>query len=156
MVHLRSGEAVQCFIPADERDALRAHRKWLLAERERLERMAATVSRTITALDKGETMSAGDMFTGFDHNPYEQEARERSCMELGLPADDAAVQDVVAAHYRWVSTHWAPDAQLCPGLGQMYVDDARFTRFYDKVKPGLAAYLLEGIKVYAARNLQYG
>ncbi len=38
----------------------------------------------------------------------------------------------------------------------MYVDDARFTRFYDKEKSGLAAYLLEGIKVYAARNLQDG
>lgn len=176
----------------DERDALRVHRKWLVAERERLERMATTVSRTITALDKGEMMNAGDMFAGFDHNPYEQEARERwgdhavdasnakvaalgkdqqqalmdeaqrinaqlaSCMEQGLPADDAAVQESVDAHYRWVSTHWTPDAQSYPGLGQLYVDDARFTKFYDKVKPGLAAYLLEGIKVYTARNLQDG
>lgn len=61
----------------DERDALVVHHQWLLAEQERLQRMAATVVRTMTALEAGETMSAQDIFTGFDHNPYEAEARQR-------------------------------------------------------------------------------
>lgn len=173
----------------DERKALEVHHEWLLAERERLTCMAATVTRTMTALELGETMTAEDMFSGFEHNPYEEEARERwgdqavdasnakleslskdqqqammdeaqrinatlaDCMPRNLPADDEAVQDAVAAHYRWVSLRWKPDAQSYVGLGQMYVGDPRFTKFYDKVKPGLAAYLLEGIKIYAARNL---
>lgn len=176
----------------NERQALEVHHEWLLVERERLTRMAGTVARTITALELGETMTAEDMFTGFEHNPYEAEARQRwgdqavdasnakleslskdqqqammdeaqrinaslaDCMERNLPAEDEPVQDAVAAHYRWVSLHWTPDAQSYVGLGQLYVDDPRFTKFYDKVEPGLAAYLLAGIKVYAARNLPDG
>lgn len=76
-----------------------------------------------------------------------------ACMEEGLPAGDDAVQQGVAAHYRWVCAHWTPDTAAYVGLAQMYVDDPRFTRFYDRVKPALAAYLLEAATIYAARNL---
>ncbi len=62
---------------ADELTALRQHHRWLLAEGERLARLADTVSRTIEHLEGGEEMPAEQMFTGFDHNPYEQEAKER-------------------------------------------------------------------------------
>lgn len=174
----------------DERSALAVHRDWLLAERDRMARMARTVARTIEAIDQGEEMEAQDMFTGFDENPYEEEAIARwgkeaveagkarhaglstadkealakeaadinaelaRCMEAGLLADDPAVQAAVERHYRWVAFHWTPNADSYVGLGMMYVEDARFTSFYDTVMPGLAAYLLEGIKVYAAARLQ--
>jgi MerR family transcriptional regulator, thiopeptide resistance regulator len=174
----------------DERAALAVHRDWLLAERDRMARMARTVDRTIEAIDQGEEMEAQDMFTGFDENPYEEEAIGRwgkdaveagkaryaglstagkeamakeaadinadlaRCLEAGLPADAPAVQAAVERHYRWVAFHWTPNAESYVGLGIMYVEDARFTNFYDTVKPGLAAYLLAGIKVYAAARLQ--
>ncbi|MFI5086437.1 MAG: TipAS antibiotic-recognition domain-containing protein [Actinomycetales bacterium] len=62
---------------ADELEALLTHRTWLLAERDRMSVMAVTVTATIDALKEGRTMNAKDMFTGFDENPYEEEAIAR-------------------------------------------------------------------------------
>lgn len=62
---------------ADPVEALAVHRKWLLAERDRLDRMSRTVDATITALRQGAPMSAENIFKDFDNNPYEAEARER-------------------------------------------------------------------------------
>lgn len=61
----------------DEIEALHIQHGWLLAERDRMERMAATVDATIDTLRRGETMNANEMFTGFEENPYEQEAIDR-------------------------------------------------------------------------------
>ena len=69
---------------ADEAQALRAHHKRLLAERDRLATLAGTVERTIVELE--ERKDGGDMpkiskpenlFEGFDHSQYDAEARER-------------------------------------------------------------------------------
>ena len=173
---------------ADQIEALTTHHGWLLAERDRMNRLAGTVASTIRALKKGETMDAQDMFTGFEENPYEDEAIARwgkeavarsnakyaaltgdqkqamadesaainaelaRCHRAGLPAGSDAVQAGVHRHYQWVSFHWTPDAQRYVGLGQMYVDDPRFAANYGKagVPP---TYLLEAMKVYAARSL---
>lgn len=61
----------------DERRALRTHLEWLHAEQERLARQAASVERTITALEKEEDIMAGDMLDGFDHTQYKDEVEER-------------------------------------------------------------------------------
>ena len=74
--------------------ALREHHKRLLAERDRLSRLAATVARTIDEL--GGTMSdvrinrPENLFEGFDDAQYADEARER------WPADYARSQQYVA------------------------------------------------------------
>lgn len=61
----------------DTADVLRAHRERLLVERDRLDRLAATVAHTISDLEDGGEMAAEKIFEGFKHNPYEAEARER-------------------------------------------------------------------------------
>lgn len=170
-------------------EALAVHREWLLAERDRLGRMAATVDATMTALRQGDTMSAEEIFKDFDNNPYEDEARQRwgdqavedskarhaamsdaakkafmqeaqdineelaRCFDAGLKADAPEVQAAVDRHYKWVCASWTPDAESYVGLGRMYVDDPRFTAFYDRNRAGLAPYLFEGIKAYAAARL---
>ncbi|HEY0373832.1 MAG TPA: MerR family transcriptional regulator [Amnibacterium sp.] len=67
----------------DELEALREHHARLLAEQERLGRMAATVERTIRELSE-QARSAPmtierpeNLFEGFDPSEYEAEARER-------------------------------------------------------------------------------
>ncbi|MBP1232046.1 DNA-binding transcriptional MerR regulator [Arthrobacter sp. PvP102] len=170
-------------------EALAVHREWLLAEHDRLGRMAATVDATMTALRQGDTMSAEEIFKDFDNNPYEEEARQRwgdqavedskarhaamsdaakkafmqeaqdineelaRCFDAGLQAAAPEVQAVVDRHYKWVCASWTPDAEGYVGLGRMYVEDPRFTAFYDKSRAGLAPYLFEGIKAYAAARL---
>jgi DNA-binding transcriptional MerR regulator len=59
-------------------EVLLRHRDWLLAERRRLMRLARTVETTIESVRKEDVgMSAEQLFEGFEHNPYEAEARER-------------------------------------------------------------------------------
>jgi DNA-binding transcriptional MerR regulator len=177
-------------------DALRVHRRWLDAERQRLGAMAASVDATMERLARGGTLGTQDMFNGFGKNPYEDEARERwgdaavdnaharldalapperssmmdkareinrelaACMAAGEPAGGPRAQAAVERHYRWVCLSWTPTATAYEGLGRMYVDDPRFTAFYDAprdeaARPGLAAYLLEGIEEYAASVLRH-
>jgi DNA-binding transcriptional MerR regulator len=61
----------------DRVTALRRHRRHLLAERQRFDRLAETVERTIEELEGGEEMSTERMFEGFEDNPYREEAVER-------------------------------------------------------------------------------
>lgn len=72
----------------------------------------------------------------------------------GASPDDAAVQDIVARHYRWTTTFWTPDAAAYLGLGQMYVDDDRFKATYDAFGAGTAELLRDAIAVYAAEHLE--
>lgn len=62
---------------ADRAATLREHHDRLLAERDRLDRLARTVARTLDTLEEGSTMSADELYEGFDHTRYDQEARER-------------------------------------------------------------------------------
>jgi DNA-binding transcriptional MerR regulator len=67
----------------DQVEALRAHHRQLVAERDRLDRLARTVSRTIAALQdrKDGTMSTMEhpenLFEGFDALRYQGQAREQ-------------------------------------------------------------------------------
>lgn len=67
----------------DEVEALREHHERLVAERDRLDAMAATVARTIRELSEREgsaTMSIEkpeNLFEGFDTSEYDEEARQR-------------------------------------------------------------------------------
>lgn len=77
-------------------------------------------------------------------------------MQAGVPVSDARVQEVIERHFRWMSLFWTPNAESYTGLGQMYVDDPRFTAYYDGqdgAREGLAAYLRDSIAVYARESL---
>lgn len=166
---------------------LREHRARLHGERARLARLARTVTATIASIEGGEDMSAEKMFDGFEHNPYEAEARERwgdeavdgswrklrgltgedaelarsgytqvherlaPLLAAGVGPDAAEVQEVVALHHRVTSLFWTPDAESYRGLGEMYVEDERFTRTIGG--PELAAYLRDAMGVYADTRL---
>ncbi|MGB3329662.1 MAG: MerR family transcriptional regulator [Thermomicrobiales bacterium] len=171
--------------------ALDVHRTWLLAERDRMERLANTVARTIADLKGEAPMPEEELFEGFE-NPYEEEARERwgneaidrsnaawnaldtagqkahiaesvaitddlfALMQAGVPADDARVQAVIDRHFRWMTLFWTPNAESYACLGQMYVDDSRFTAHYDGedgARAGLAAYMRDAMAVYARESL---
>lgn len=60
-----------------EARVLADHRAWLLAESERLARLAATVQRTIDGMQQGADMADVELFDGFDPSRYEAEVEER-------------------------------------------------------------------------------
>jgi len=77
-------------------------------------------------------------------------------MRAGVPVEDARVQEVIGRHYRWMSLFWTPNAESYACLGQMYVDDPRFTAHYDGedgARAGLAAYMRDAMAVYARESL---
>ena len=59
------------------RDVLGRHHAWLLAESDRLARLARTVERTIDEISGGEQMDAEELFEGFDPAKYAAEAERR-------------------------------------------------------------------------------
>lgn len=68
--------------------------------------------------------------------------------KTGDPAGDLA-QKAAGLHKRWLSYYWNEySKEAHAGLAQMYVDDERFTAYYDKEQPGTAAFLRDAIQIY--------
>jgi DNA-binding transcriptional MerR regulator len=84
-------------------EALRLHRKWLLEERDRLDRLAATVTRTIEELEGGNRMSVEDLFSGFE--PDSAQAR-RLAAEAAERWGDTAVESRQRVK-GWSKEKWA-------------------------------------------------
>ncbi|TDD24982.1 MerR family transcriptional regulator [Kribbella turkmenica] len=101
---------------------LARHKEWLLREQLRLAQLVRTVDSTIENLRKGGEMSPEKVFEGFEHNPYEAEARERW-------GDEA-----VDASYRRIQ-----------GWSEEEAEKARTG--YTRVHEGLAALKAEGTAV---------
>ena len=69
----------------------------------------------------------------------------------GDPASELA-QKAVDLHKQWLTYYWdsySPEAHA--GLAQMYVDDERFTAYYDENQPGTAAFLRDAVLVYTKK-----
>lgn len=69
-------------------------------------------------------------------------------MENGDPASVLA-QKSADLHRQWLSFYWnSYSKEAHAGVAQMYVDDERFTEYYDKRRPGLAEFLRDSVHVY--------
>jgi DNA-binding transcriptional MerR regulator len=171
-------------------EVLGRHKEWLLREQLRLGRLIHTVDATIENVRKGGEMTPEKVFEGFEHNPYEAEARERwgdEAVDAGyermrgwseadaekartgyprvhegiaaLKAEGAdvlnpSVQELIQLHYEITSLFWTPTAEAYRGLGQMYVDDKRFSRTIGGDDDSVAVYLRDAMNVYADQRLQ--
>ncbi|GAA3069283.1 TipAS antibiotic-recognition domain-containing protein [Streptomyces roseofulvus] len=71
----------------------------------------------------------------------------------GLAPDSDEVQALARRQYDWLSGTTRPTKEYLIGLGQMYVDDPRFTRNYDRHGEGTAILVRDALKVWAERNL---
>ncbi|WP_066291118.1 MerR family transcriptional regulator [Bacillus sp. FJAT-29937] len=66
----------------------------------------------------------------------------------GDPAGELA-QKAADLHKQWLFYYWKEySKEAHAGLAQMYVDDERFTAYYDKVQPGTAEFLRDAIHIY--------
>ncbi len=58
-------------------------------------------------------------------------------------------QKAAELHKKWLTFYWSEySKEAHAGLAQMYVDDERFTAYYDKDVPGTAKFLRDGILIY--------
>ncbi|MHA6534072.1 MerR family transcriptional regulator [Paenibacillus sp. BAC0078] len=75
------------------------------------------------------------------------EALEQA-MEQGDSASELA-QKAADLHRQWLTFYWDTySKEAHAGVAQMYVDDERFTAYYDKTRPGLARFLRDAVHVY--------
>ncbi|MDR3584745.1 MAG: MerR family transcriptional regulator [Desulfosporosinus sp.] len=66
----------------------------------------------------------------------------------GDPAGELA-QKTADLHRQWLCFYWdGYTKESHAGLAQMYVDDPRFTAYYDKKQPGAAKFLRDAVQVY--------
>jgi DNA-binding transcriptional MerR regulator len=66
----------------------------------------------------------------------------------GDPAGELA-QKAAELHKQWLCFYWKEySKEAHAGLAQMYVDDERFTAYYDKEQPGTAEFLRDAIWIY--------
>lgn len=66
----------------------------------------------------------------------------------GDPAGELA-QKAADMHRQWLCFFWdGYTTEAHAGVAQMYVDDERFTAYYDKKQPGTAAFLRDAVFIY--------
>lgn len=71
-----------------------------------------------------------------------------AAFKTGDPAGELA-QKAADLHRQWLSYYWdGYTKEAHAGLAQMYVDDKRFTAYYDKDQPGTAEFLRDAILIY--------
>lgn len=115
----------------------------------------------------------------FSHNPYEQEAREkwgdkavdeanekaknmtafdqekfneiyRNLAAIRhLSPDSKEAQEAIKEWYQFLNKMGNYSLEAFKGLGQMYVDDERFTKNIDQFGEGLAKFMCDAMAVYA-------
>ena len=74
--------------------------------------------------------------------------------KTGDPASELA-QKAADLHKQWISMAWGQySKEAHAGVAQMYVDDERFTAYYDKEQPGTAKFLRDAIYIYTGMNKQ--
>jgi hypothetical protein len=75
----------------------------------------------------------------------------KAAFENGDPSGELA-QRACELHKNWLCYFWdsySKEAHI--GVTQMYVQDPRFTAYYDKIAPGCAAFLYEALKIYCSK-----
>ena len=72
----------------------------------------------------------------------------KAAFEQGDPASELA-QMACGLHKKWLCCFWAGySKQAHLGITQMYVDDPRFTAYYDKIVVGCAEFLRDAVLIY--------
>ena len=75
-----------------------------------------------------------------------------AAFETGDPASPEA-REAAECHRRWLSFYWPEySGEKHAGLAQMYVDDPRFTAYYDQYRPGLTVFLRDAILAYTGQS----
>ncbi|KGK87113.1 MerR family transcriptional regulator [Desulfosporosinus sp. HMP52] len=75
-----------------------------------------------------------------------------AAFRTGDPAGELA-QKTADLHRKWLCYTWdSYSKEAHAGLAQMYVDDPRFTAYYDEKQPGAAEFLRDAIFIYTGQK----
>ena len=83
----------------------------------------------------------------------EVEQRMVAAMTEGVPADSEPAMDLAEEFRQQISRYYYDcTPEIHAGLGRMYVEDERFTGYYERIAPGLAQYVSTAVQANAARH----
>lgn len=73
-------------------------------------------------------------------------------LEAGRAPTDPAVMDLAERHREYIGRWFYPCSyEMHRGLGELYVNDSRFTETFERVRPGLARFTAEAFRANAER-----
>ena len=102
-----------------------------------------------------QSMERYSKMTKADYEKYKKDA-DIFMKKVAETADKGATspefQQLIAQHFDALRTWYEPNFEMYRGLAKMYVDDPRFTAYYEKYKPGLAKIFSEAMLYYADKN----
>lgn len=73
---------------------------------------------------------------------------------MHLPPTDLQVQKTIALHHEYLNTFYEVSETRYRGLAKMYVEDARFTAYFEKFRSGLANFVNQAIAVYCDNTMK--
>lgn len=82
----------------------------------------------------------------------ENELRQRleAAVQAGCAPDGEEGREITALHRQWLAiTGGTCDPDKHRGIAALYVDDPRFTAYYDQTVPGCARFLWEAVTCWA-------
>lgn len=97
-------------------------------------------------------------FAGMSHQEWEQtqedeqayKAALRRAVASGDPTGEDA-REAVRLHAAWLAHYW-PEGAVTPeahtGMAKMYVQDQRFSDYYERLAPGCAAFFARAVESY--------
>jgi hypothetical protein len=112
-------------------------------QQEAAERWGA--DRIATANQKAMAMTKGEWATLQQKG---EEINKALAAAMELQPSDKKVQELIAAHYEMMGKHFDVTPKIYQCMGDMYVNDERFTAYYDKYRKGLALFLCDAIHAF--------
>ncbi|MDR3053234.1 MAG: MerR family transcriptional regulator [Coriobacteriales bacterium] len=86
-----------------------------------------------------------EQFTELEALTERMHAALKAALAQGDPSSELAVQ-ACRMHKEWLCNYWASySPEQHKGVTQMYVDDPRFTAYYDAIAPGSAVFLRDAV-----------
>ncbi|EJL32288.1 MerR family transcriptional regulator [Brevibacillus sp. BC25] len=92
-----------------------------------------------------------EQYAGLEKLNAELHETLAQAFSTGDPAHELA-QKAADLHRQWLSFYWdSYSKEAHAGVAQMYVDDPRFTAYYDKEQPGVAEFLRDAVVIYTSK-----
>lgn len=75
-------------------------------------------------------------------------------MNSGASISSDEVQQMIDQHYNGLKIFYEPNYEMYKGLGQLYVDDPKFTAYYDRHAEGLAKFMCYAMVYYSDQHMK--
>lgn len=102
-----------------------------------------------------QSMERASRMTKADYEKYKQDSdafMKRVAATMDKGATSPEFQALIAEHFQSLSTWYEPNFEMYRGLAEMYVEDPRFTAYYENYREGLAKVFSEAMRFFVEEN----